>query len=369
MTRTDQRKRVLHPHFAKWFPRCVPKGFRENPAIRIFCFHGAGMDVTVWTGVGTPKAPTVNPLVTFCEKEDAQLLAAQLPGRSLRSKESVPDTIQDCAAQLLEVITPLASSHVPYVLVGYSMGCWIAYELACALAKKKQADASVRLPVRMILASMVSPDTIPKDRPWRETRNLSDQEFQEELRGWSCNDVLFQPDLWSAYGQLLRADHRLLDDYVPTTPENPLGVPCSVFRARDDLKLKSPSYFFNWFSLLERDCSAREKKVSALKRDANGDGVATSSIHSGIETTDRTPRSVNEPQNTGNGVHLGRSTPDMVKKSRGRASDTEERLTARIGVLDGNHGLLYNTECRAKFFEQIVELVEQDLLDFMYDGM
>lgn len=67
------------------------------------------MDVTVWTGVGTPRAPMANPLVDLCLKEDVQMLAVRLPGRSVRSHEPVPATIQECAAQLLEVIEPLVS--------------------------------------------------------------------------------------------------------------------------------------------------------------------------------------------------------------------------------------------------------------------
>nr|CEL75214.1 TPA: 3-ketoacyl-CoA reductase, putative [Toxoplasma gondii VEG] len=363
MERSDQ-VRVPHPEFNKWFPRCVPRELRVNPSIRIFCFHGAGMDLTVWTGVGTPKAPTVNPLVSFCEKEGAQLLAVQLPGRSLRSKEPVPATIQKCVSQLLDVIAPLVSSRVPYVLVGYSMGSWIAYELACAIAKRKEINTEFRLPVRMILACMVSPDTPPNKRPWRETRYLTDPEFQEELRGWSCNEILFQSDLWAAYGKLLRADHLLLDDYIPTKREEPLGVPCSIFRARGDLKLQSPSHFVNWFSLVEGSSATREEQNvnpaqlrsddhSGILRDQQGDSRADCTLR---ETDVRK----NETEST------GKAGPDA---DTALSSGLQRGYAARIGVLEGTHGLMYDPECRAKFFERILELVEQSLLDLMYDGM
>ncbi|EPR64639.1 hypothetical protein TGDOM2_271892 [Toxoplasma gondii GAB2-2007-GAL-DOM2] len=293
MERSDQ-VRVPHPEFNKWFPRCVPRELRVNPSIRIFCFHGAGMDLTVWTGVGTPKAPTVNPLVSFCEKEGAQLLAVQLPGRSLRSKEPVPATIQKCVSQLLDVIAPL-----------------------------------------------------------------------EELRGWSCNEILFQSDLWAAYGKLLRADHLLLDDYIPTKREEPLGVPCSIFRARGDLKLQSPSHFVNWFSLVEGSSATREEQNvnpaqlrsddhSGILRDQQGDSrIADCTLR---ETDVRK----NETEST------GKAGPDA---DTALSSGLQRGYAARIGVLEGTHGLMYDPECRAKFFERILELVEQSLLDLMYDGM
>nr|CEL67734.1 TPA: GK18150, related [Neospora caninum Liverpool] len=357
--------RVPHPDFNKWFPRCVPRELKENPTMRIFCFHGAGMDLTVWTGVGTPKAPTVNPLVTFCEKEDVQLLAVQLPGRSLRSKEPVPTTIQNCVAQLLDVIAPLVSSRVPYVLVGYSMGSWVAYELACAIAKRRETDTKFRLPGRMILASMVSPDTPPSERPWRETRHLSDSEFQEELRGWSCNEILFQPDLWAAYGKLLRADHLLLDEYIPTKRDAPLGVPCSVFRARDDLKLQSPSHFVNWFSLVEGPSATRTERKDPSKLCSYGRSDTSANKRGDASTAECTPRDTDTVK------PLDRESTGKAGSDAGIApgSGLQQDDGNRIGVLDGSHGLMYDPKCRAKFFERILELVEQNLLDLMYDGM
>ncbi|PHJ18069.1 alpha beta-hydrolase, partial [Cystoisospora suis] len=214
---------LKHPDFTKWIPVCVPRDLKESVILRVFCFHGAGMDVTVWSGVGTPRAPMANPLVDLCQKEDVQMLAVRLPGRSVRSHEPIPATIQECASQLLEVIEPLVSSSVPYVFVGYSMGCLVAFELCCLLAKRKEEGAKVHMPIRVIVASMSSPDTPKEIRPWPDTRYLNDKEFQEELRAWSCNEVLFQPDLWQAYSKLLRNDHNLLDAYVGTKLQTPLG--------------------------------------------------------------------------------------------------------------------------------------------------
>lgn len=169
-----------------------------------------------------------------------------MPFRGMRRKEAHPGTIQEAARQAMEAIRPLiANGNCPYVLIGYSMGSWIAYELLC-LAKKE----GLPLPVHFIVGAMVSPSLPKTMRPWKCTATLDTPGFQNQLRAWNCNEVLFQRDMWAAYEPLLRADHNMLDLYEPTDMHGELEVPCSVFRGKQDQQLADESLFEGWFKVL-----------------------------------------------------------------------------------------------------------------------
>ncbi|KAL8432394.1 hypothetical protein ACSSS7_004644 [Eimeria intestinalis] len=201
----------------KWFPRpIVPV---EAPRLRVICFPGAGMESSIWTTTGTTLSPMFNPFCEFAKKDAVSFLGVQLPARGMRRKEPHPGTIQEAARQSMEAIRPLiAPGSCPYVFVGYSMGCWVAYEVAC-LAKKE----GLPLPLHFIAASMVSPNLPKKMRPWKCTSTLDTEKFQDQLRAWNCNEVLFHPDMWMAYEPLLRADHNMLDLYEYTDMKGTLS--------------------------------------------------------------------------------------------------------------------------------------------------
>lgn len=62
------------------------------------------------------------------------------------------------------------------MLLGYSMGAWIAYEVLC-LAKQK----GLPLPLHFIPAAMVSPDLPKAQRPWKCTATLDTAGFQVSI--------------------------------------------------------------------------------------------------------------------------------------------------------------------------------------------
>lgn len=169
------------------------------------------MESSIWTSTGTTLSPMPNPFCDFAKKDDVCFLGVQMPFRGMRRKEAHPGTIQEAARQAMEAIRPLvclaltagrlrssigggiedldyrmlfilsaismrtqiASGNCPYVLVGYSMGSWIAYELLC-MAKRE----GLPLPVHFIIAAMVSPDLPKTMRPWKCTATLDTHGFQ-----------------------------------------------------------------------------------------------------------------------------------------------------------------------------------------------
>ncbi|CDJ37663.1 Thioesterase, related [Eimeria tenella] len=352
-----------NPVDEKWFPRAIlPQG---EPKLRVFCFPGAGMEASIWTGRGTSLSRMPNPLCDFAQKEGVAFLALQMPFRGLRRREAHPRTLRAAAAQALDAMRPLISKGCcPYVLVGYSMGCWLAFEvlqqaklealllplhfvaaamvspdlpphrrpwtataaldtaafqiskgccpyvlvgysMGCWLAFEVLQQAKLEallLPLHFVAAAMVSPDLPPHRRPWTATAALDTAAFQNQLRQWNCNEVLFQKDMWAAYEPLLRADHNMLDEYQPTDL-TPLDIPCSVFRGSRDLQLADNSLFEGWFRLL------RSKPAAAAAAAAAGPQVQT---------------------------------------------------------LDGDHGLVFDPNGRKNFFNKIVEVLDGVLLAIEY---
>ncbi|XP_026190002.1 uncharacterized protein LOC34623938 [Cyclospora cayetanensis] len=322
-----------------WFPR--PIQAQRDAKLRVFCFHGAGMESSIWTSRGTSLSPMPNPFIDLAQTDAVCFLAIQLPFRGLRRKEKHPETIQEAARQILQAMKPMLSpGECPYVLVGYSMGCWIAYELLCLVKQQ-----GLPLPLHFVVAGMVSPDLEASKRPWKCTEKLDTKAFQvrrivwrkvvawcgDQLRAWSCNEILFQRDMWTAYEPLLRADHNMLDKYhftdmcgslsefmhIALTTFGPLfapgklfalssDVPCSVFRGKDDKQLDDDALFQGWFALL-------------------GNG----------------------------GTHKNGS------------SNTNHKHNS-VKLLEGNHGLIFDAERRKKFFSHIVDILDGLLLNIEY---
>ncbi|KAG2437450.1 hypothetical protein HXX76_006100 [Chlamydomonas incerta] len=205
LTETERQQR-----FQRWFPGLKASGTAtDSPRLRLLAFHSSGNAEDMWTSEGTGARRAKSPLLEWCRRDGVELLAVQLPGRAARLAEPFLDTAQDCASQLLSVLAPLlAQRHVPYAVVSHSLGCWLAYELLRAARAAGLPRAAA-----WCLSAMPAPDLPAAQRPWRQQRSLGTHEFQEEVRGWDVNEVVFTPDMWKMYEPILRADFKLFDEY------------------------------------------------------------------------------------------------------------------------------------------------------------
>ena len=98
---------------------------------------------------------------------------------------------------------------MPYIVVGHSVGTWLAYEFV-RLAQKEGLPA----PVNAFLSNFPAPDLPAEERPWTPNRGMSDQKFKDECRAWDVNEAVFGPNMWSTYKTILRKDFELFDRYV-----------------------------------------------------------------------------------------------------------------------------------------------------------
>ncbi|CEM25340.1 unnamed protein product [Vitrella brassicaformis CCMP3155] len=228
--------------FGLWFPS--KNGRAENPRFRVLCLHSAGSAETIYTNKGSPRRPYPNPLLQWCIDNEVELLAAQLPGRpGPRAKEPRITSAQEAAKRLYEVMTPHFADGVSYAIVGHSVGTWIAFELLCLIREKlKQQETTstttpqVPLPKHLFFSCMVAPDWPADKRPWRQNKDLNEEQFKEECGHWDVNKEVF--DMWDVYGPLLRDDFTIFDCYTFTHDGcQPFDIPITAWYAKRDRKI------------------------------------------------------------------------------------------------------------------------------------
>jgi len=187
-------------------------GPREDPAVRLLCFHYAGGNAAMFR-----TWPSALP-------EWLEPVAVQLPGRDDRYAEEPYQRVEPLVADLVEALEPLLDR--PFAFYGFSMGARVALELAHALR-----DRGLPGPARLFVASSSAPALRLPVRGWDE----SDEDLVAYLRelGGTSSVVFDDPDLLELFLPTVRADLAVVGRLEP--PERrPLDVPIHAFAGADD---------------------------------------------------------------------------------------------------------------------------------------
>ncbi|MGK3115264.1 alpha/beta fold hydrolase [Candidatus Pantoea formicae] len=149
--------------------------------------------------------------------------ALQLPGRENRIDEAGCSDMHELVASLAEQIAPYADR--PWALVGCSLGCKVAYELARWFAKRQQ---SPRLLFLMACPAPHIPIT-------HRLSQLDERRFAAEVErlGGTPKAVMRDEEMMRTVGKALRADCALAESYV-ATDLTPLPIPVVLVQAEDD---------------------------------------------------------------------------------------------------------------------------------------
>jgi surfactin synthase thioesterase subunit len=187
---------------------------RGDAALRLFCFHPAGVGASVYRqwGVGLPS--------------NVEVAAVQLPGRANRLKEPP-------VADLPLLVDALVSNLAPhfqgrFAFFGHSMGAVLAHELAHALRHR-----GLPLPSQLILSGRRAP-TVPNRFP--PLSHLPDHAFVAEINnryGGIAPEILQHQDVLDLLLPCLRADIAALENFVPPA-RPPLDIPVAVFGGDSD---------------------------------------------------------------------------------------------------------------------------------------
>lgn len=140
--------------------------------------------------------------------DDVELVLACYPGRESRYGEPYAPDWETLSREVTDAL--VSSVRRPYVLIGHSMGAWLAFDVAARLQR-----AGRRGPYGLV----VSASEPPSDWAAWQSRPPFVTDSDEQLLAWMRDTgqlsplVLAEPDLRTMAVDLLRADIRVFDSY------------------------------------------------------------------------------------------------------------------------------------------------------------
>lgn len=166
--------------------------------MKIFCIPHAGGLITSYT-------PLKKSLMGI-----AEVVGIELAGRGEKEKFSLYHTFAEAVCDVASDITESLShsSDEPYMLLGHSMGSWLAYEVCYQLRKWE-----MRGPKHLIFSGNNAPPACVKGKG---SDYLSDEEFIENILelGHKNSIVFSNPLLRKMFLPILRSDLRITEGYT-----------------------------------------------------------------------------------------------------------------------------------------------------------
>lgn len=211
------------PSASRWFPFGLPD---KAAGLPVFCFHHAGGNAASWREWRELAKPS-----------GLQLCPVELPGRASRFTESPRTDLPALIDELEAVLAPFCQR--PFALLGHSLGCLLAFELAQRLPAGN---------LRGIFVSGRRPPDKPTPEPLRHL--LSDDQLAEELQGLegTPDDILQHAELVSLFLPALRADFCLTERYQWDRVPRDLRLPLHAFCGDDDaeVSVEVMKEWLNW---------------------------------------------------------------------------------------------------------------------------
>ncbi|MEU7578201.1 alpha/beta fold hydrolase [Streptomyces sp. NPDC041068] len=183
---------------------------------RLLCFPHAGGSVSAYHALSAAVTGVVDPVLV------------QYPGRQDRYGEPFAEGADEVVDAVLAAL-PAWDDGRPLALFGHSMGALLAFETARRMA------AEGRTPAALIVSGRRGPSLPWRPAGGRPVREMSDDELVADMRKLSGteSEVLSSPELRPLFLPPVRADYRIVDDYVYRDAP-PLDCPLSVLTGDDD---------------------------------------------------------------------------------------------------------------------------------------
>jgi surfactin synthase thioesterase subunit/acyl carrier protein len=241
---------------SKWL--AIPKK-HPSAMFRIFCFHDAGGDSTLFSGWEDLMGDTF------------EVVALELPGRGQNSEEEMPLSSEDLVEQIKEKLRPYLDK--PYLFFGHSMGGLLAFETARALRYE-----GLQQPELMVLSSVPALSTyVEQDIEFEnlsaEIPNLRtmDADIRKSVLSLLKNDLRMIRSYRYIAGKPLNldllairgsGDSRITDEQVKQWKDETTGLFKVVTRPGGHRYIKEDSYFVT--SLISSEWSLMRGQTGAL---------------------------------------------------------------------------------------------------------
>jgi surfactin synthase thioesterase subunit len=178
-----------------------------------------------------------------------ELTPLTLPGHDGRLNERPLTDLRALAALLVDDLRPVLDRG-PFVLLGHSMGAWLAFEMAREIRRRDR-----RLPKLLVVAASRAPHLRLSESP---ISGLSDSEFIDVLErryGGIPPEVRASRELLQLLLPALRADIRMIETYEHAD-EPPLETDLLALGGTNDAAV-SGAVLEGWRRHTSRDFSAR----------------------------------------------------------------------------------------------------------------
>ena len=230
---TAWKRRKPHRMRNKWLPLKQPS---QDTELRIFAFPYAGGGASSLRRLSQQMPASID------------LCPVQLPGREGRIAEDPVTELAELGEMLVVALGEYL--HLPYALLGYSMGAIVALEFASSISEHKLPP-----PKHFLACARGGPGIRPR---WSGTEKPSDQELIARLRelGGTTAEVIDNTELLEIILPILRADYALNSSY--TLRDFKLECPVTVMGGLDDLAV-SRDCLRNWSVVSTMPC--REKML------------------------------------------------------------------------------------------------------------
>jgi acyl transferase domain-containing protein/surfactin synthase thioesterase subunit/acyl carrier protein len=206
-TMQDQVVQIKEANPANWFVIQKPN---ENASHRLFCFHDAGGNSSLYHS--WPDALG----------REVEVVSIELPGRGRRMNEKPYTDLKQLIHDLKPVLLPLLDK--PFLFFGHSMGGLIAFEVARDLRRSNLAQ-----PQKLFISSTPGLTTYTRQEV---DHTLSDEALIELFPHLDKNTIA-DDELHQLLVGLIRTDLQLLNNYkyekVP-----PLTIPLIVLHGDND---------------------------------------------------------------------------------------------------------------------------------------
>jgi surfactin synthase thioesterase subunit len=179
-------------------------------------------------------------------KDLYEVCPIELSGRGKRIRESLCNDFNEAVENLYLELRTAVSMRDRYVILGHSLGSWLAYSLYLKIRTKKYNQ-----PMHMFFSGNNPPIYGTKNERISDLKD--DEFFQAIYKLGGINELIYEnKELRNFYLPILRSDFRLLETSCTNFVQPKIECDISVMIGNDD-KITNSSVC-NWKNFTEKQC-------------------------------------------------------------------------------------------------------------------